>query len=160
MSDKDKSAQILYRFEYFEPEDNQTYVDWVWLDPLELNDYKSNYNTIKVRPATADECDLYEEAYADGYGMAAMMEFESKYDGVTFRIKLDDKGELDFEGTKMFECAVCTNHKDFEDDVAMSGDMFLGVVKEDKLWHICYECAMIGTEISNIEIEVTEEDGS
>ena len=149
-------GKILYRFEYFEPEDNETYVDWVWLGPLELNYYKSDYQTIKVRPATPDENDLYEEAYADGYGIAAMLEFESSYDGITFRVELGKDGELDFNGKKMFECAVCTQHKDFDEEVAMVKDLYLGVIKDDKLWHICYDCGLLGTEIGSIEIEDDE----
>lgn len=152
-----QEEQILYRFEYFEPEDSATYVDWVWLGPLDLNNYKSGYDTVKVRPATEDEVDLYEEAYADGYGIAAVMEFESKYDGITFRISLDDKGELDFEGTKMFECAICDKHKDFETEVAMVKSMYLGLVKDDKLWHVCHDCVMLQVEVDDIEITAADE---
>lgn len=144
--------RTLYRFEYYEPEDNESYVDWVWLKPDQLKDYKANYQTIKVRPATDDEVDLYEEAYADGYGVAAFMEFESKYDGVTFRVELDKNGELEFDSKKMFECAVCAQHKDFDEEVAMVNDLYLGVVKDDKLWHVCYDCGLLGTEIGSIEI--------
>jgi hypothetical protein len=137
----DHDGRILYRFEYYEPEDQQNYVDWIWLNPLELNNYKSEYNTIKVRPATDDESDLYEEAYADGYGMAAMMEFESQYDGVTFRLELGEDGNLKIDGTKMFQCAICEGHKDFDSEVGMTAGLYLGEVKDDKLWHVCYDCA-------------------
>jgi len=148
--------RILYRFEYYEPEDNETYVDWVWLNPLELNDYRSGYTTIKVRPASEDECDLYEEAYADGYGIAAMMEFESSYDGITFRVEMGEDGELNMDGKKMFECAICSNHKDFEDDVAMTAGLYLGEVKDDKLWHVCYVCAQNAVMLKSIEDGVEE----
>ena len=148
--------QILYRFEYYEPEDNETYVDWVWLNPLELNDYRSGYTTIKVRPASEDECDLYEEAYADGYGIAAMMEFESSYDGITFRVEMGEDGELNMDGKKMFECAICSNHKDFEDDVAMTAGLFLGELKDDKLWHVCYDCAANAAMLKGIEDSMEE----
>lgn len=153
----DHDGRILYRFEYFEPEDNETYVDWIWLDALELNNYKSEYNTVKVRPATNDEVDLYEEAYADGYGIAAVMEFESKYDGITFRVELDDDGKLDFQSKKMFQCAMCDKHKDFDTEVATANGLYLGEIKDDKLWHVCYECAMVQVEVEGIEIEYTEE---
>ena len=152
----DRDSKILYRFEYFEPEDNETYVDWVWLGPLELNYYKSDYQTIKVRPATPDENDLYEEAYADGYGMAAMLEFEDRYDGITFRVELKD-GDLDMKGAKMFECALCNKHKDFETEVATANGLYLGEIKNDKLWHVCYECAMLQVEVEGISVEFTEE---
>lgn len=147
----DEDNRILYRFEYYEPEDDETYVDWVWLDHAELNDYKSGYNTVKFRPATEDECDLYEEAYADGYGIAAVMEFQSKYDGVTFRVELDENGEIDFQSKKMFECAVCEKHKDFETEVGMAAGLYLGEVKDDKLWHVCYDCAENAAMMSAIE---------
>ena len=148
--------RILYRFEYYEPEDNETYVDWVWLNPLELNDYRSGYTTIKVRPASEDECDLYEEAYADGYGIAAMMEFESSYDGITFRVEMGEDGELNMDGKKMFECAICSKHKDFEDDVAMTAGLFLGELKDDKLWHVCYDCAANAAMLKGIEDSMEE----
>lgn len=153
---ENNEKRTLYKFEYYEPEDDQHYVDWVWLSDLELPNYKPEYSSTKIRKATRDEVDLYEEAYADGYGVAAFMEFESKYDGITFRVELNENGELDMNGKKMFECASCGNHKDFENEVAMSGDMFLGVLKDDKLWHLCFDCAMIGAEIGNIEIEDDE----
>lgn len=142
----------LYKFEYYEPEDSELYVEWAWLTKDEVPQYLANQVVISSRKATADESNLYEEAYADGYGIAAMLEFENNYDGITFRVELDEDGELNFEGKKMFECAVCTNHKDFDEEVAMTGDLYLGVVKDEKLWHICYDCALLGTEIGTIEI--------
>lgn len=157
LNDEDRS---LYRFEYYEPEDDYTHVDWVWLKVNEINEYMSSLNDVKFRPATKDEADLYDEAYSDGYGVAAMMEFESSYDGITFRVELGDDGQLNMDGKKMFECAVCSEHKDFEDEVAMANDLFLGVLKDDKLWHICYDCAMLGSEIGGIKIEDMEEDES
>lgn len=158
MTNKPEENRDLYRFEYFDPEDEVTYVDWVWLELSEINNYKSEYPRSKIRAATEEETNLYEEAYSDGYGIAAMLEFQDSYDGVTFRVELDEDGELDLDGKKMFECAVCSNHKDFEDEVAMSGDMFLGVLKDDKLWHICYECALLGSAIGNIQLEVEEDE--
>jgi len=154
----DHEGRILYRFEYYEPEDQATYVDWVWLDARELNNYKSEYNTIKVRPATEDETDLYEEAYADGYGIAAMMEFESQYDGVTFRVEMGENGDLDFNGKKMFECAICEKHKDFEEEVGVAGGLYLGEVKDDKLWHVCYDCAQNVAMLTAIGDSMEEEE--
>lgn len=152
----DNEGRTLFRFEYYEPEDQQTYVEWVWLKEEELKDYRASYQTIKVRPATADESDLYDEAYADGYGVAAMMEFESQYDGVTFRVEMGEDGELDFNGKKMFQCGVCDKHKDFEDDVAMTAGLFLGEVKDDKLWHVCYDCAENAAMLKTIEDSMEE----
>jgi len=152
----DHEDRTLFRFEYYEPEDQATYVEWVWLKEEELKNYRSTYQTIKVRPATVDESDLYDEAYADGYGIAAMMEFESQYDGVTFRVEMGEDGELDMDGKKMFECAICSNHKDFEDDVAMTAGLYLGEVKDDKLWHVCYVCAQNAVMLKSIEDGVEE----
>jgi len=152
----DNEGRTLFRFEYYEPEDQATYVEWVWLKEEELKDYRSSYQTIKVRPATTDEEDLYEEAYADGYGVAAMMEFESTYDGVTFRVEMGEDGELNMDGKKMFECAICSKHKDFEDDVAMTAGLFLGELKDDKLWHVCYDCAANAAMLKGIEDSMEE----
>ena len=152
----DHDGRILYRFEYYEPEDNETYVDWVWLDAKELNNYKSEYSTIKVRPATEDEADLYEEAYADGYGIAAMIEFEAQYDGISFRVELGEDGQLDMNGKKMFECAICEKHKDFEDEVAVTAGLYLGEVKNDKLWHVCYDCAENAAMLKAIEDSIDD----
>lgn len=152
MDSEDNEERSLYRAEYTDY-DNSTTVEWVWLSDEDIADYRSSYNSVKLRLATEDETLLYDEAYADGYGIAAMLEFQSSYDGVTFRVELDENGSLNFEGAKMFECAVCGEHKDFEDEVAMANDLYLGVVKDDKLWHVCYDCAMLGTAIGGIEIE-------
>lgn len=157
---EDNENRTLYRFQYWEPEDQCNYVEWVWLTDDEVDKYRSSDLNVTHRRATEEEKDLYNEAYADGYGIAAMMEFESTYDGVTFRVEMGKDGELDFNGKKMFECAVCANHKDFDDEVAMCNDLYLGVIKDDKLWHVCYDCGLLGTEIGSIEIEITGEDES
>jgi hypothetical protein len=157
--DSQETERFLYRFEYYEPEDNRTYVDWIWLTHEELKDHKSSYNEVKIRLATEDESDLYNEAYADGYGIAAMMEFESQYDGITFRVELGKDGQLDMNGKKMFECAICEKHKDFETEVGTAAGLYLGEVKNDKLWHVCYDCAENAAMLRAIEdsIDDTEE---
>jgi hypothetical protein len=146
LNDEDRS---LYRFEYYEPDEDFTYVDWVWLKVEEINDYKSGLNDVKFRPATKDEAELYDEAYADGYGVAALMEFESQYDGITFRVELNENGELDMDGKKMFQCAVCDRHLDFDSEIATTRGMYLGAIKDNKLWHICHDCSQ-----SNAEVEI------
>lgn len=147
-----RENKTLYRCERFEPEDNELYVEWLWLSIKEAEEHVADTNIESVRAATLEETNLYEEAYADGYGIAAMLEFQHTYDGVTFRVELGEDGELDFNGKKMFECAVCAQHKDFDEEVATVNDLFLGVLKDDKLWHVCYSCGLIGTEIGSIEI--------
>jgi hypothetical protein len=157
--DSEPNRKSLYRVEYFEPEDNASYVDWVWLMSDEVDSYRPEYKFVKVRRATKDEEDLYEEAYADGYGIAAIMEFESKDDGVTFRVELD-KDKQDFSYTKMFKCSICGEHKDFETQVATANGFYLTELKgkdKDILWHVCYDCAMLQLEVDGIDIVITEE---
>lgn len=146
-------TRALYRVEYYESLDEQFYVNWVWLKEEEIDDYLSGYdNPASMRKATEEESDLYQEAYADGYGIAAMMEFESQYDGITFRVELDGDGKLtNMKGKKMFQCAVCDRHQDFEDNVATAGGMYLGAIRDEKLWHICYDCAQGTAEVEWIE---------
>jgi hypothetical protein len=147
MSQSRDEGRSLYRFEYYEPEDEFIYVDWVWLNIDEVNDYKSGLTEVKFRPATKDESELYDEAYADGYGVAALMEFESQYDGVTFRVALNENGDLDLDGKKMFQCALCDRHLDFDSEIATARGMYLGAIKDNKLWHVCHDCAQGDAEV-------------
>lgn len=143
-----KEPRSLYRFENYEPLDDETYVNWIWLTDSEYLEYVDG-EVGPHRAATADEAELYNEAYADGYGMAAILEFESGYDGITFRLNLGENKE--FDNTKMFQCAVCDRHLDFEDNVANAGGMYLGAIRNEKLWHICYDCARGNAEVEWIE---------
>lgn len=151
-------SRNLYKFEYYEPLDEHTYVDWVWLEPWEVSDYRSSDSSVKYRKATSEEEDLYNEAYADGYGIASVIEFETKYDGVTFRVELSEDRE-DFTYTKMFQCSRCGNHKDFETEVAVANGFFLTELKDKKdvLWHVCYDCAELQLEIERLDFDITEE---
>ncbi len=149
----------LYRFEHYEPLDEATYVDWVWLEPAEVPEYRSSDMGVKYRVATKDEEDLYNEAYADGYGVAAILEFESKDNGITFRVELNKDSE-EFNYTKMFKCSTCGEHRDFETEVAMANGFYLTELKgkdNDILWHVCYECAMLQLEVDWIDFDITEE---
>ena len=156
MIEQSDEGRSLYRFSYYEPEDDCNYVDWVWLKSEEVLNYRPDSLSLEYRPATKDETELYEEAYADGYGVAAILEFESSYDGVTFRVEIDEDGELDMNGAKMFQCGICDKHKDFDDEVAMTAGLFLGEVKDDKLWHVCYSCAENAAMIQGIEDSMEE----
>ena len=155
LSDNDVDRH-LYRVEYYEPADGQNYIEWVWLAPDELTSYMSSYSMVKFRPATHAETDLYNEAYADGYSMAAAIEFKDNFDGVSYRLIPNEDGTIDgdLRTEKMFSCAMCEDFKDFETEVAMASGMYLGNVKDDKLWHLCYECAMAQMEIDDIAIEI------
>lgn len=145
----EEERRLLYRFEHYEPLDGEFYVNWIWLKDSDLEEYTQHYEEGSYRVATADEMELYDEAYADGYGIAAVMEFESQYDGITYRLDRYD-GE-DFSTTKMFQCAVCDRHQDFEDNVASAGGMYLGAIRDNKLWHVCYDCAQGRAEVEWIE---------
>jgi hypothetical protein len=151
-----KDNKRLYRFECYEPLDEETYINWVWLEPEEVSNFASSAGSVKYRVATSEEEELYDEAYADGYGIAAVMEFESKNDGITYRVELDESRE-DFSYTKMFQCSTCNKHKDFETEVATASGFYLTELKDEILWHVCYECAMLQLEVDGLEIDITEE---
>lgn len=146
MQIEDDGQKHLYKVEYFEPDDNATYVDWVWLYLKEVNEYRSGYKFVKVRRATEDEENLYEEAYEDGYGVAMIMEMRSVDNGVTFRVQLDSDGDFDMSH-KMFKCALCEKHKDFDDNAAMAGAYYITQLVEDVLWHVCQDCVILGEQV-------------
>ncbi len=150
MTPKSSNDRSLYRFHYFEPVTGEFYVDWLWLKDEEVMPYASE-TPGTFRQATEDEEDLYNEAYADGYSLAAMLEYESKYDGISFRIELDKDGKLDMTGKKMFQCAICDRILDFDDNVACASGMYLGAIRDEKLWHLCYDCAQGTAEVDWIE---------
>lgn len=143
------NEKALYKVEYYEPEDGAFYSDWVWLQSNEVPEYRSSYEYVKVRIATADEHELYEEAYEDGYSIAMLMEMRSVDNGVTFRVEIDDDGGLS-AGHKMFKCAICNEHKDFEKEVAHVNGYYLTQLVDDILWHICYDCITVNTEFDEI----------
>lgn len=147
----------LYRFEFIDDDELPT-TQWVWLKPEEVDDYWASLNgPVICRQATQDEEDLYEEAYADGYGIAAFLEFESRNDGITFRVELDENGDLDM-GHKMFQCALCKKHKDFDVEVAHAGGFYLTELIDDNLWHVCYDCASLSTSVGEVDLGDSEED--
>lgn len=147
----DDGQKHLYRVEYYEPEDARSYNDWVWLELSEVSEYRSDYKYVKVRRATPDEEELYEEAYEDGYSVAMIMEMRSVENGVTFRVEIGDDGGLS-AGHKMFRCSICDKHKDFDKEIAVANGYYLTRLIEDVLWHICYDCASLSAEIDEIEL--------
>ncbi len=153
---ENKSKEHLYRFEFIDDDELPT-IQWVWLKPEEVDQYWSSLNgPVICRQATQDEEDLYEEAYADGYGIAAFLEFESKNDGVTFRVELGEDGELD-ASHKMFQCALCKIHKDFDDAVAHVNGFYLTQLVDETLWHVCYDCISISLSVGDLGLEYPEE---
>lgn len=147
----------LYKFETIE-EDGFNRVDWSWIDEAELTDHLSS-GTI-YREATEEEIYLYEEAFSYGKMLGTVESSYLNHNGVVFRI--DGLGEGSLEGdlktVKVFTCARCDNQKEFDSDVATSHGMYLTELKDNVLWHVCYDCVMLQTEIESIEFNSKEED--
>jgi hypothetical protein len=148
----------LYRFECLI--DGYPTVDWVWLKPEEVQPFLDllNGDSATYRQATLDEEELYDEAYNDGYEVAIIQELRDNDNGITFRMNRVDSEEISFDTTKMFKCARCDNHKDFETEVARAGGLYLAETKQDILWHVCYSCVMLQSEIESVEFDIEEED--
>lgn len=143
---EDQEEKFLYRFEYYDTEDNDLIVQWLWLEEIQVFDFIKETGA-EVRKATKDEENLYNEAYFEGYAKSAI----SEYDGITFAVQFDGDGNLDMNGKKMFQCCICDRHLDFEENVSSAGGMYLGAIRDDKLWHICYDCARGSAEVDWIE---------
>lgn len=143
----------LHRFEYIE--EGLRLVDWVWLEDEEVDEYLQNRAEASAglvhRVASAEEMELYDEAYQDGYGVAMVTESSENYNGVTFRLDGFDSEGLEIETTKMFECAICGEHKDFDTNVAMANGFYLSIEKKDILWHACYDCTVLELSVDGEE---------
>lgn len=150
--DSDETPKHLYKFDYYEPMDDARYTDWVWLQPAEVKDYRSTYVDVAVRQATEDEEALYEEAYEDGYAIAMIMEMRSVDNGVTFRVEVTKDGEFDM-GHKMFKCALCDKHKDFDEHAATAGAYYMTQLVDDVLWHVCEECVVLGEQVDGVVLD-------
>jgi hypothetical protein len=149
----------LYRFEYLV--DSSRRVDWVWLQAGEVQAFLDDLEgaSIIYRQASSEEEELYDEAYNDGYGVAMAEESINNSNGIVFRV--DGIQSLDpslITTVKMFKCARCENYKDFETEVATTNGLYLSESKEDILWHICYDCVMLQSEIESIEFEPTDDE--
>lgn len=157
MSTKDNVN--LFRFEYLDEEVRR--VDWVWLTPTELHSYMDDQprtSAVIYRQASTEEEELYDEAYNDGYGVAMIQEALENDNGVTFRMNAFGEGiAKSFDTTKMFKCAMCNKHKDFDTEVASTGGMYLTKLVNDILWHVCAECVSLQAQIEDIHIEDAEE---
>lgn len=152
MESSNDEVKHLYKFNYYEVEDNQSYVDWVWLKQSEVAEYRSSYAQVEMRIATEDEENLYEEAYEDGYGVAMIMEMRSVDNGVTFRVEVTEDGEFDM-GHKMFKCALCDKHKDFDEHAATAGAYYMTQLVDDVLWHVCEECVVLGEQVDGVGLD-------
>lgn len=139
----------LYRLEYLD--EDLRMVDWIWLAEEEVDNYlqsRSQRNEVLLyRAANAEEEELYNEAYNDGYGIAISLENERNDNGVTFRVDGFDPESLEIQSTKMFECAICGEHKDFETDVAMANGFYISIAKGHILWHVCYDCTTLELDV-------------
>lgn len=145
---EDKTPLQLYKITYLD--EGVKYSDWRWLSIEEASDLAnlpSRGEVESFREATADEADLYDEAYNDGYGIAMIQEFQSCDNGVTFRVEMDEENRGFFTTQKMFKCGICEKHKDFEEEVASANGLFLSVDKGDMLWHVCFGCAVLEVEV-------------
>jgi hypothetical protein len=140
--DTEKPPVKMYRIEYYELLDGEVYVDWVWLKPEEIESYTSQYDHVKARVASDLEANLYNYAYEDGYSVAMAEETMSSHNGVTFRLNDISFETGDMNTTKMFQCAVCEEHKDFETEVASANGFFVSAEKNDVLWHVCSSCTV------------------
>lgn len=137
----------LYRMETFNQ--GRREVEWNWLTNYELDSYVASKPGVVHRQATREEEELYDEAYRDGHDVAFLKSLDESFDGITFRV--ETLGEDDIKTTKMFQCAVCDQHKDFLTEVATAGAMYLGAVRDEKLWHLCYDCAIGNAEVDWIK---------
>ena len=152
----------LYRFEAYTS--GKIIIEWAWLMLGELQSYlinQANPGASIYRRATKDEEQLYDDAYEDGYHMATIQEVVDNSNGLTYRVEFnkDADGEVDANGLvghKMFECATCGKHKDLDTEVAIieAGPWYLATLKNDVLWFNCFDCASLGVDISQIELEV------
>lgn len=149
---KDEKSLRLYKITYVDEE--VRYSNWTWLSIEEARDV-ANFPTLgeleSFREATTEEAELYDDAYNDGYGIATIQEFQSCNNGVTFRINMEDTSGDSFTTTKMFECGICGEHKDFEGGVASANGLYLSVDLDDMLWHVCFNCAV--EEVEKMEID-------
>lgn len=147
----------LYRFEYLI--DNSRRVDWVWLQPGEVQAFLDDLEgaSIIYRQASSEEEELYDEAYNDGYGVAMAEESFNNSNGVVFRVEgIESLDPSLISAVKMFKCVRCDNYKDFETEVATTNGLYLSESKEDILWHVCYDCVMLQSEIESIKFDPTD----
>lgn len=161
MEETSSTDLSLYRFEYLS--DGFRSVDWVWINEDELEkylDYLSGNSGLIYRKASSDEEELYNEAYNDGYGVATIEEIQKVDNGISYKFNGLLEDGIDTE--KMFKCARCDRHKIFETEVAMTGGLYLTESREDILWHVCFDCVMLQSEVDSIDIDHIEksEDGS
>ncbi len=146
----------LYKFETIE-EDGFNRVDWIWVEDGEISNYLSS-GTV-YREATKEEVYLYDEAFSYGKMLGTVETSYLNHNGVVFRI--DGLGDFSLEEglktVKVFTCARCENAKDFESDVATVNGLYLTELKDDVLWHVCYDCVVLQTDIESIEFDFGQE---
>lgn len=142
MSFRDDKNLKLYRFEYID--DGYATVDWVWLESDQTKDYLANdpdVHAMTVREATEEEADLYNEAFADGYGLGSV-ETEFKRSNEVYYKFVGMKGDLELETEKVFTCGECkTRMMDFESKSAKFGPYFITKDIDGVSWFLCIECA-------------------
>jgi hypothetical protein len=138
----------LFRFEYLSMGDRV--VDWVWLTgEEEAKDYltvDSGVSGVVYRSATADEEELYDEAFNDGLGLGQAEARMESYNGVAYQLNsmnLDVTNEnFGIDTTKVFTCGDCGESLlEFELKAVTTGEYYVAKEKDGVLWYVCSECA-------------------
>lgn len=146
----------LYKFETLES-DGFNRVDWIWVEDGEIANYLSS-GTI-YREATEEEVYLYEEAFSYGKMLGTVETSYLNHNGVMFRV--DGLGGVDplesMKTVKIFTCARCDKEKEFDSNVATVNELYLTELKDDVLWHVCYDCVVLQTDIESIEFDFGQE---
>ncbi len=154
MEEREEGEELkLRRFEFLD--DEHTQVDWMWLTDKECIEHiekRGEAGPLIYRDASAEEQELYDEAYNDGYMIATVTNNNDNYNGILFRMDgLGEDGNI--VTTKIFECAICGETKDFKEEVAMANGFYISVEKDDILWHVCYDCTTLEVQFNMSEDE-------
>lgn len=141
MSSNEGKNVNLYRFEYIEELCNS--VDWLWLEPEEVKDFRANdpdVVLVSLRKATEEEEDLYNEAFADGYGLGSV-ETEFKKSNQVYYLFTGLKGDMELQTEKIFTCGECRVRSiNFEEKASMFGPYYITKEVDDILWYVCVDC--------------------
>lgn len=139
----------LYRFTYWEEPTSPPSVEWVFGgSDRDMEKHGSMYKDMafhyEYRRATPDESAAYDEGFTEASALADATSRMQNWNGVTFRI--DRFTEDNLETTKIFECAKCGKHKEFEAEAATIGEYYICTPspreRNESLWHVCRECAI------------------
>ena len=146
---ENEAPLTLFRFSYWEEPTSPPVIDWVFgHTKRDIEKYARSYQEIafhyEYRKATEDEAMAYDEGFSEATALADATSRMQNWNGVTFKIeKFTEDG---IETTKIFECAKCGKHKEFEAEAASIGEYFICTPSPRKdnesLWHVCRGCAV------------------